>query len=142
MRVILDTNVFLRAMLSRQSPVHTILAAWGESRFELLSSTVQLGEIDDVARRPVIRRFFHTSVEPDELIRRLWDAALGIDLRRPYPDLKRDPKDSYLLAMVRDGAADIMVTEDKDLLALDKFASAKIMRVHEFLSLLEVAGSH
>lgn len=50
----------------------------------------------------------------------------------------RDPDDSYLLAMARDGDADFLVTNDKDLLCLSPFGKCEIVTPEEFARRLEI----
>ncbi len=77
-----------------------------------------------------------SGADPDRLLELLWENAREVHLHKPYPDFRRDPKDMHLLAMLRDGQVDVLVTEDNDLLDLEAFAGARIMRAHEFLKLL------
>jgi len=46
----------------------------------------------------------------------------------------RDPKDNFLLSLSLDGRADFLLTGDKDLLVLEKFAETKIVTMSEFLN--------
>ena len=55
MRVILDTNVLLSAVMKRETPPARLYRAWREGRFELVSCEEQLAEIRDVSRRPQLR---------------------------------------------------------------------------------------
>ena len=48
----------------------------------------------------------------------------------------RDPKDSYLLAVARDGEADFLVTNDQDLLCLSSFGKCEVVTPEEFASRL------
>lgn len=136
MRVALDTNVYLRAFLSSQSPVAAILAAWENEQLDLVTSTAQLAEIDGVFNRPAIRRLLRAEADPEQLIRSLWEGAHAVSLSQPYPRFDRDPGDAHLLALLRDGRLDVLVTEDKDLLSLREYAGARILTIKQFLSVL------
>jgi predicted nucleic acid-binding protein len=48
-----------------------------------------------------------------------------------------DPEDDYVLAAVRLGRADYLVTGDHGLLALREYAGAKIVGPREFVTILE-----
>jgi len=54
-RVILDTNVVLSALIRRDSAPGQILEAWLEDRFVLLTHPLLLDELRTVSRRPRIR---------------------------------------------------------------------------------------
>ena len=55
MRLVIDTNVLLSALLSSASPPAQIVALWRSRKFELLTATEQLDKISRVTRYPMIR---------------------------------------------------------------------------------------
>lgn len=55
MRVILDTNVLLGALISPHGPPDAIYRAWRTGRFELVTSAVQLDELRRVSRYPKLK---------------------------------------------------------------------------------------
>ena len=63
MRVILDTNVVLSALIKVDSKPYKVVQAWLDGRFELVSSAAQLEEIARVSRYSQVRRF----IEPAEV---------------------------------------------------------------------------
>jgi len=50
----------------------------------------------------------------------------------------RDPKDNFLLALAKDGKADILLTGDKDLLEIKKFGKTKIKSITGFLEEIKI----
>jgi uncharacterized protein len=134
MRVVLDTNVLVSALLSSASlPAH-VLTRWREGRFELLLSAEQLDELMRVNRHPKIRERL-PPVLAGRLINELRDVAGMVDLL-PSVEVCADPYDNYLLAMASAGLADYLVTGDKhDLLAMQRFDGTRILSVREFLTL-------
>lgn len=50
MRVVLDTNVLLSALLSPHSLSDAIYRAWQKARFELVTSTTQIEELRRASR--------------------------------------------------------------------------------------------
>jgi predicted nucleic acid-binding protein len=63
MRVILDTNVLLSALLTRGTPPSALYDAWRAGRFSLASCEQQFDEIRRVCRRP----FFQSRLRPAEI---------------------------------------------------------------------------
>ena len=55
MRVILDTNVLVGALISTQGPPHQIYKYWRNGRFALITSEVQLEELKRVSHYPKLR---------------------------------------------------------------------------------------
>lgn len=134
MRLVIDTNVLIRALLSGTSlPAHLIVL-WREGRFDLLTSVEQLDELMRVTRYPRIRERLSPALA-GRLINELRDIATVID-RLPVVTALADQADNYLLAMAVAGSADFLVTGDKrDLLALGLYEGTRIMTVRDFLAL-------
>ncbi len=135
MRLVLDTNVLISALLASGSlPAHLIVL-WREGRFDLLTSADQLDELRRVSRYPKIRERLAPALA-GRLINEIRDLAVVLnDL--PLVTASPDPHDNYLLAMAASGSADFLVTGDKrDLLALRLFEGTRIITVREFLILL------
>ena len=55
MRVILDSNILLSALLSPHGPPHRIYQAWRRGRFDLVTCRMQLDEIRRASRYPKFR---------------------------------------------------------------------------------------
>ena len=124
MRLVIDTNVLVSALLVGTSlPAHLIIL-WREGRFDLLTSVEQLDELMRVTRYPKIRERLAPALA-GRLINELRDIAIVVkDL--PTVTLCADPEDNYLLATAAAGAADFLVTGDKqDLLGLRLYEGAQ-----------------
>ena len=134
MRLVIDTNVLVSALLSGTSlPAHLIVL-WREGRFDLLTSAEQLDELMRVTRYPRIRERLSPALA-GRLINELRDIATVIE-RLPVITASPDPDDNYLLAIAVAGSADFLVTGDKrDLLALKLYEGTRIMTVRDFLVL-------
>ncbi len=55
-----------------------------------------------------------------------------VQVKLPHPEF-RDPKDRYLLAMLRDTNANLLVTGDKALLDLDRYMDKPIITPNYFM---------
>ena len=138
MRVVVDTNILVSALLSGASlPAHLIFL-WRDGVFDLLTSDAQLDELMRVTRYPRIRERLPPSLA-GRLINELRELAVLIgDL--PTVTASPDPDDNYLLATASAGSADFLITGDKrDLLPLARFDGTKIATVREFLVLTAIA---
>ncbi len=134
MRLVIDTNVLISALLAGKSlPAHLIVL-WREGRFDLLTSANQLDELVRVTRYPKIRERLAPALA-GRLINELRDIAVEVK-SLPIVTVSIDPYDNYLLAMAAAGSADFLVTGDKrDLLALKLYEGTKIITVRDFLIL-------
>jgi putative PIN family toxin of toxin-antitoxin system len=77
-RVVLDPNVLVSALISSAGPSREIVDAWAHERFELVASPALLGELGDVLARPRFRRWVAIDVARD-FIAGLTDAALVVE---------------------------------------------------------------
>jgi putative PIN family toxin of toxin-antitoxin system len=113
MRVILDTNVLLAALISRHAPPDTIYRAWHAGRFDLLTSTAQLDELRRVSRYPRLKTILPAH-RVGTMINNLQRAVI-LDPLPALPDSIEadDPNDTFLLAMALAGEADYLVTGDR-----------------------------
>ena len=135
MRVILDTNILISALLVPSGVPGAIYRAWSDGAFTLLLSEVQTSELRRTLAKPALTT----------RIRRYSAGRLVNDLRRfaedvgplSHVDCSPDPDDNFLLAMAKTGKADYLVTGDKsDLIALTRHAGTRIVSAREFLELL------
>ena len=113
MRVILDTNVLLGALISPHGPPDAIYRAWRAARFELVTSAAQLDELRRVSRYPKLK-----TILPAHRVGTMVNnmhRAIGVAQLRPLPDGidADDPDDAFLLAMALGGEADYLVTGDR-----------------------------
>lgn len=113
MRVILDSNVLLGALISPHGPPDMIYRAWRAARFELVTSAVQLDELRRVSRYPKLK-----AILPAHRIGTMvnnMQRAIVLGALPPLPDgiEASDPNDEFLLAMALAGEADYLVTGDR-----------------------------
>lgn len=113
MRVILDTNVLLGALISAHGSPDAIYRAWRAARFELVTSAAQLDELRRVSRYPKLK-----TILPAHRIGTMvnnMQRAIVLTQLPPLPDSieVNDPNDAFLLAMALGGEADYLVTGDR-----------------------------
>lgn len=132
-RAVLDTNVFVTALLHGATP-RRVYDAFLRGKLIPVLSRQTLAELIDVLTRPGLRALtskgevesFLTLIQRDGLI------------VQPTHQVRacRDPKDNRILECALAGSVDVIVTGDHDLLVLDPFRGIRILRPAEFLHLL------
>lgn len=126
MRVVLDTNVLVSALLSPEGPPAMIYAAWIERRFSLLTCEEQLDELKSTLAKPKVRKHVRRA-QAGELVNELSFFAVMVT---KLPVVRRSPDvdDDFLLELAEGGAADYLVTGDKgDLLSLGQHGRTRIV---------------
>ena len=133
MRLVIDTNILVSALLAAPSlPAH-LLVLWRAGRFELLTTSAQLDELMRVTRYPKIRERLTPAIA-GRLVNDLRALAITLD-KLPIVEVSADPDDNYLLALAAAGSANFLVTGDKrDLLGIGTYESTKITTVRDFLA--------
>lgn len=117
MRVVLDTNVLVSALLMQTGNPAAIYRAWQEGHFTLLTCAEHLDELRAVLRKPAIAERIRP-YKAGGLVNELKEIAESVDA---LPRVRRsaDATDDSLPALCEAGRADYLVTGDKSgLLAL------------------------
>lgn len=110
MRVVLDTNVLLSALISPHGAPDAICRAWRAATFQVVTSVVQLDELRRASRYPKLQAVLQrhrVGAMVNTLRRAIVLARLPADIEAA------DPNDAFLLAMAREGDADYLVTGDR-----------------------------
>lgn len=129
MRVVLDTNVLVSAALKQNSiPAEAVHTA--ERSGILLKSAATERQLHDV----IARSYFVPLIGPETRawLRRVIAAAELIAITEQIAAC-RDPTDDKFLELAVNGRADLLVSGDMDLLALDPFRGIPIITPAAFV---------
>ena len=119
MRVVLDTNILVSGLMHPASTPGRIIAAWSEAQFDVVSSHEQLTEIGRVLAYPKIRRILKWDDQRiEQFIKRLYIRVEVAEPESTGVEALRDPDDAPILGALVAAEADLLVTGDRDLLAL------------------------
>ena len=109
MRVVLDTNVLLSALISPHGPPDTIYRAWRAARFDIVTSQIQLDELRRASRYPK----FKEVLQPHRVGTMVNNLQRAVVLEHLPTDIDADdPFDAFLLGMSVAGKAEYLVTGD------------------------------
>lgn len=111
MRLVLDTNVFIGALITKGTPPDHLYQAWTNQRFDLVTSRAQLEELARVLRYERLSRFIDAAEAQDLLTNVDTVAEVFTDL--PEINASPDPDDNLILATAIAGKADMIVSGDK-----------------------------
>lgn len=134
MRVVLDTNILVSALMIQTGNPAAIYRAWQEGHFILLTCAEHLDELRATLRKPAIA----DRIKPYKaggLVNELKELAEIIG-SLPRVERSLDPTDDFLLALSEAGQADYLVTGDQGgLLALDRHKTTRIISARDFAAL-------
>lgn len=129
MRVVLDTNVLVSAALKQKSmPGMTALLV--ERRGGLLKSLATERQLFEVVARPRLASLIDP--ETQAWLQKLMAAAELVTITERIAAC-RDPTDDKFLELAVNGRADLIVTGDGDLLALNPFREIPIVTPAAFV---------
>lgn len=134
MRLVLDTNTVLSALLWRGTPYRLLETIRNQHpSLQLYSSPVLLEELTDVIARPAFSKQLNSIGKTVRQV--LADYIEIVDLVEPIeiPQVVRDPDDDHVIACALVAKADLIVSGDKDLLDLNSFQNIPILAPAEAL---------
>lgn len=136
LRVVLDTVVFVRALINPKGRSGRLLFQYAD-RYRILVSRETLVELLEVIHRPELTRKYRSLGEVH--MKRVLDLVSQAELVETSGARarSRDPKDDIFIETAISGRAHCIVSEDKDLLSLEKVEGIPILNTMSFLEWIE-----
>ena len=132
MRIVLDTNILVSALISGEGPPGQVLAAVKSPGITLITSRFQIDELRDVLARDRLQPYIRRD-EAGDLVYHLEAVAVVVG-ELPEVSLSADPDDNPILATAidGDGDADLIVSGDRgDMLAVGSAHGIPIVTARE-----------
>jgi len=133
MRVVLDTNVFISAVLGGR--LRVIVNEWKAGGFTLIVSEAIVREYLIVVNRP---KFKVTATEIANATDYLLNTAEFVTPSETIRVISADPTDNKFLEAALEGKTDCIVSGDTHLLELKTFRGIPILTAHEFINRLKI----
>lgn len=131
-RVVLDTNVLIGALITRDTPPDELYRAWLRGEFEVVTSTAQLVELAEVLARPRLQRY--VDAEEASIIVENLETRAVVPRDPPAVALSSDPADNAILAAAISGRVDLIVSGDrKHMLVLGEAGGIPVVTAREAL---------
>ena len=142
MRVVVDTNVFVSALLSPQGVPSQLFVYWGQHFFDLLVSEESMDELARVLQYPKIRKGLRsTDAELAEFVRLFKEKGLLVTPQETIRAITADVSDNLYLEIAVAGDAQCIVSGDKHLLRLQEYRGIPILTPTEFLDQLHATAT-
>jgi len=110
-RIVLDTNVLVSALISIGTPPSLLYEAWAQGEFQLITSRAQIKELTRVLAYERLRPYIDPA--DAETLAETIDAAAVVVESLPETKVAADPDDNVILATAITGHAELIVTGDK-----------------------------
>lgn len=145
MRLVLDTNTVVSALLWKGSP-HDLFAAVRERRdIALYSSPKLLAELAELAdvlgREKLAPAVAASNRSPEEQLRQYISLVRIVTPASVQPVIVADPDDDHVIACALAAGADLIVSGDRHLLNLRSYQGMPIVAVTEALARVAKAGA-
>ena len=129
MRVILDCNIWISFLLSKQDCLLKRMLM--DTRFDIYVCEELLSEIINVARRDKLRKRV-SEKELQQLLKIIDAFCIKTTISQIAESIIRDPKDVYLLSLAETIDANYIVSGDKDLTELNQHLKTRIVKLADF----------
>jgi putative PIN family toxin of toxin-antitoxin system len=134
MRVVLDINILVSALIAPAGKPAAIYNAWEQGKFTLLTCPEHLEELRATLQKPRVADLIKP-FKAGRLVNQIKKLAEDVG-QLPHVERSPDPGDDFLLAMAKVGRADYLVTGDKSgLLTLASYKATQIITARDFVAL-------
>jgi len=137
MKVVLETNVLVPALIKTRKPRELLLKiAEKRRKAQLILSRGILEEFLEVVNEEKVRRY----VDEEDIVaflRAVGRIAKIVRVRSKFKVVKEDPEDDVILRTAYDSNANYIVSGDKHLLSLGGFRGTKIVTVNNMLMIVK-----
>ena len=134
MKVVLDTNVLVSAMIKAGKPrdLFNKLIKYKQ----LILSRAILEEFLDVIEDPKVVKYA-SEQNVTVFLDTLRNAARIVQVKSGFKAVKEDPNDDIIVRAAYDGKTDYIVSGDRHLPALKEYKGIKILTIDEMLNVLK-----
>lgn len=137
MRIVLDTNVTISALLWRGAPFELLRLVRESERIRLFASPVLIAELAEVLRRPGLSGRLRVINQTPTAVLASYLDAVDLVVPEAIPRVVMDDSDDdHVVAAAVAAGADLIVSGDRHLLGLSVHAGIRIIAPAEALRLI------
>jgi putative PIN family toxin of toxin-antitoxin system len=138
LKVVLDANIFVSAVLKPHSDLAKIFELVREDKIKLILSEDILSEIKAVLLYPKIKkRHGRSRKEIEEFLNKASQASILAKGRIDFDEIREDPADNKYLSAALEAKADFIISGDHHLKDLKIFEGIRILDPSAFLALVK-----
>lgn len=136
-KVVIDTNVLISFLLTKSPTISKIIDLWDGNLIKVCYSRQTFDELKAALEYPKLRKYIKDK-DKQFLLDKLVMAGKfckKVQSGKRRPKLK-DTRDKIFIDLAKASDSHYLITGDRDLLALGKIESAKIVTPSKFISIL------
>jgi putative PIN family toxin of toxin-antitoxin system len=135
-KIVLDTNIYISALLTEGGISDRLYQQWRNRRFTLYTSQAQLTELRRVSRYSKLKGLLKPA-QVGALVNLLKEDARIVN-PRVIPNYSPDPDDNAILAIALEAKADYLASLDLgDVLSLKKVGKTKVVSARGLIGRLD-----
>lgn len=126
--LVIDTNLWISFLIGKRAA--DLMGLLKRPAFRIAVSEASIKELEIVAGRDKFRKYFPLD-KTQGVINFLREEASLFEVDS-IPDICRDPKDNFLLALSEKSKARFLISGDQDLLVLENYKGTRIVTLAQF----------
>lgn len=131
-QIVLDTNILVSALRSREGASYKLLMLVGQADFEINLSVSLILEYEDAAKR-LLGQIPLAASDIDDILDYLCQAANRREIFYLWRPFLKDPKDDMVLELAVSGGCEVIITHNRrDFVGAEQFG-VNVMTPREFL---------
>lgn len=137
LKIILDTNVFVSALINPHGKPAQILNYVFENKLRLFLSPPIIEELEQVLNYPkLVKRHGLEEEEVKEFVSSLLSINSLVKEEQTIKAIPCDPSDDKFLSCAINAKADCIISGDEHLLNLDEYAGIRVVTPAQFLEIM------
>jgi putative PIN family toxin of toxin-antitoxin system len=137
-KIVLDTNVFVTALISKRGASFKLLSLVGTERFSIYLSVPLVLEYEDAAKRLLGDKINISEEALDDILDYLCSVAIHQKIFYLWRPMLKDPRDELVLELAANAQADFIISyNERDFVGAERFG-IKVLNSKAFLEYLGV----
>lgn len=138
-KAVLDTNVTISGVIRHSGVSFTILEAWRNGLFLLITSPALIAEARKVFYYPkIINKYKLSREEIENVLQNFYYHSLVVPGKQKIQIVKEDPKDDQVIIAALDGEAQYIISGDVHLQKIKEYNGIKVASPKEFVRVLKL----
>lgn len=137
MRVVIDANVCVSALISRRGAPAQIIERWLSGRFDVLISPAIVDELLRVTAYDKLQKYARLRENRREFVQLLSEQAIWVEPEQTLTVVEEDETDNRYVECAAAGDAHYVVSGDRHLLDLGEYQGIPFVSPATFVALLE-----